>query len=171
MPARLRVIVLTLALIGQGAAGAHAVEIGPAQIAAPVKAEMARGFKAVGPSTTEEPALRAERQTQDPSAGFLLGAALGAWVAAAGQLDFDLKNPQAAGPPHVSQTGGDEDAILMECADETVAFDHLESRRKAMDATPQQVIAAANAPAKDPYGADILGAWHARMAGPAKGCR
>ena len=94
----------------------------------------------------------------------MLGAALGAGVNAAAQLDFDQKNPTAAGPPHVSQTGGDADALAQDCADEKIAFIRLESRRQALQLEPVQVLAAASM-----QGAN-LPMWQARLAGPTAGC-
>jgi hypothetical protein len=96
----------------------------------------------------------------------MLGAALGAWTAAAAQLSFDLKNPTAAGPPHVSQTGGDPDALAMDCDEEKTAFANLQDRSRAAALAPADVLGAAGV--TDTAMAD---AWRAREAGPAKACR
>lgn len=122
----------------------------------PDPAEVRRGFTAVGPRASDEPALRLERQTHEPSAGFMLGSALGAWISAAAILDYDLKTP--------SGDGGDEEAIGQDCYDERVAFTHLEARRTALALTPPEVIAAAGAAA-------ALPAWTLRQAGPPARCR
>ena len=91
------------------------------------------------------------------------------WKELAGEpLDLALSREDANPEPRAHFDLAD---LLMDCAEEKTAFDHLESRRKAMDAAPQQVLAATGAPAKDADGADILAAWQTRMAGPVKGCR
>lgn len=96
----------------------------------------------------------------------MLGAALGAWTAARAQLDFDLNNPTAAGPPHVSQTGSDDEALGQDCADDRIAFGHLQARSSALGLEPAQVLAAAAV-----AGPAALAAWRARAAGPAAVCR
>ena len=98
-------------------------------------AEVRRGFALVGSRTSDEPAIRLERQAHEPSASFMVGAALGAWINAAAILDYDLKTP--------SGDGGDEEAIGVDCYDERVAFTDLEGRRQALDLAPSQVTAAA----------------------------
>lgn len=120
-------------------------------------ADLRRAFAAAALSTSEEPAVRAERSRGEPSAGFMLGAALGAWSAAHDQLDYDLKHPSAAGPPHASQGPADLDAIDQDCRDEQVAFERLESRSRALGAAPVEVLQAAAIP--DPV---LLDAWRAR---------
>ena len=89
------------------------------------------------------------------------------WMAinAAAQLDFDLKNPASAGPPHVSQTGGDPEALVRDCDDEKTAFDRLESRRRSLGLEPQQVLSAAS------LAQEILRAWQSRQGGLSSGCR
>jgi hypothetical protein len=109
------------------------------------RADLARGFAASALSSSEEPAVRAERALREPSAGFMLGTALGAWTAAREQLDFDLKNPQAAGAPHASQGPANLDAVDDDCREEGAAFDHLESRSRALSLEPSQVLGAAGA--------------------------
>ncbi|MDB5459956.1 MAG: hypothetical protein JWO72_1697 [Caulobacteraceae bacterium] len=153
-------LVLALAALSVlGAPMARAAELEPG-----AQADLRRALAMVGPSSSEEPAVRQERQAREPSPGFLAGAALGAWINAAAQLDFDLKNPAAAGPPHVSQQGDDPDAILQDCADEKAAFAHLEERRQALGVTEEQVIAAAGA-----QHGGALAAWRTRR--PAAACR
>jgi len=98
-------------------------------------AEVRRGFLLVGARASDEPALRLERQTHEPSASLTLGAALGAWVNAAAILNYDLKTPTG--------DGGDDEAIGVDCYDERVAFTHLEARRQALDQPPSQVTSAA----------------------------
>jgi hypothetical protein len=110
----------------------------------------------VGPSTSEEPALRLARQSGELSPGFFLGAALGAWLNAAAQLQFDRDHPAAAGPPHVSQSGDDPDALAQDCAEEKLAFVHLQSHVQAMGVTAEQVAAAV------PLDGDRLAAWRSR---------
>ena len=121
-------------------------------------AEVRRGFSAVGPAASDEPAHRLERQRREPSAGYGLGAALGAWISAAAALDYDLKTP--------SGDGGDAEAIEQDCYDERTAFAHLEARRQALALTPPQVAAAAGI--ADPT---VLPAWTHRQAGPPPRCR
>ena len=106
-------------------------------------ADLKRAFNAAALSTSEEPAVRAERTRGEPSPGFMIGAALGAWTAAREQLDYDLKNPSAAGPPHASQGPADLDAIDQDCRDERVAFERLETRSRALDLEPATVLKAA----------------------------
>jgi hypothetical protein len=146
-------------LPGLGAPPARAAELTPA-----AQADLRRAFAMVGPSASEEPALRQARRAQEPSAGFMVGAALAAWINAAAQLDFDLKNPAAAGPPHVGQTGGDPEALIQDCLDEKTAFDHLDARTRSLGLTPEQVVAAA------PRGG-ALPAWRARGSRTVNGCR
>ncbi len=127
-------------------------------------AEIGRGAAAVSLSTSEAPALRAERVRGEPSAGFLLGAAYRAWSNAAAVLAFDLANPTAAGPAHASQNGAVSDFIREECKEEAVAFDALVQRLPlGLDIT--RVISAAAGEAAD------VGRWTDRKAGPAPACR
>ena len=120
-------------------------------------ADLKRAFAAAALSTREEPAVRAERAHREPSAGFMIGAALGAWIAARDQLGYDLKNPQAAGPPHASQGPTDLDAIGQDCSDEQLAFTRLETRSHALGLEPAEVLKAAAVP--DPALPD---AWRMR---------
>jgi hypothetical protein len=121
-------------------------------------ADVRRGFALVGARTSDEPALRLERQTHAPSPSFSLGAALGAWISAAGALDYDLKTP--------SGDGGDEEAIGVDCYDERVAFTHLEASRQALGLTPSQATAIAGV--AEP---GVGQAWTARRAGAPVRCR
>jgi hypothetical protein len=128
-------------------------------------ADVRRAYAAAKLSTSEEPAVRAERAAHTPSPAFMLGAALGAWTAAASQLDFDIKNPTAAGPPHASQTGTDDEALRQDCADEITAFTRLDSRAGALGLTAAQVVGAAGVEKS------LAETWTARRAGPVKACR
>ena len=150
------------ALSAAGAPPARAAGAPPA-----VQADMRRALAMVGPSASEEPAMRQERQAREPSPGFMTGAALGAWINAAAQLDFDLKNPAGVGPPHVSQDGDDPDAILQDCADEKTAFTRLEARSRSLGLTPDEVIAAAGATRSS----SALTAWLTRRSGAVASCR
>jgi hypothetical protein len=129
-------------------------------------ADVRRAYAAAQLSTSEEPAVRAERSIQAPSPAFMLGAALGAWTAATAQLDFDIKNPTAAGPPHASQTGTDDEALRQDCADEMKAFTRLDSRAGALGLTAAQVVGAAGVADQE-----LAEAWTARRTGPVKACR
>jgi hypothetical protein len=120
--------------------------------------ELKGGLAAVGASTSDEPAARAERQAREPSRTFLLGASLGAWRNAAAALRYDLQTP--------SGDGDDTEAIAEDCYDEKTAFAHLEARRQSLGLTPPQV--AGDAGLSD--GA-LLDAWRARQSAPPKGCR
>jgi hypothetical protein len=122
------------------------------------QADVRRALAAVGAATSEQPALRSERLTREPSPAFLLGTALGAWIGAAAQLDYDLKTP--------SGDGDDSEAIGIDCFDERTAFDSLQARSRALGLTPPEVAAAAGL-TKGP----VLAAWRDREAGPAKRCR
>ena len=108
-------------------------------------ADLKRGYAAGSLSTSEAPAVRAERALREPSAGFLLGVALGAWSAARDQLAFDLEHPSAAGAPHASQGEADRDAIDQACGEEKVAFGRLEGRSREAGADEAAVVAAAGA--------------------------
>ena len=122
------------------------------------QSELRRGVAAAGHWASDEPAMRLERRNREPTPGFGLGAALAAWTNAAAQLDYDLKTP--------SGDGDDSEAIHLDCVDEAVALDHLESRRMALGLTPAEVLEAAGG-----FFADLLGAWRDRQSGPPKGCR
>jgi hypothetical protein len=98
-------------------------------------AEVHRGLAAVGSRASDEPALRLERQTHEPSASFRLGAALGAWISATAILTYDLNTP--------SGDGGDDEAISVDCYDERSAFAHLEASRQVLGLTALQATAAA----------------------------
>lgn len=124
----------------------------------PLEPELRRGFQAVGDKASEEPALRLERQTRDPSPAFMLGTALGAWSAASDALNYDLANP--------SGDGDDSAAIEMDCYDEKLAFDHLEARRQALDLTPEEVVTAVGA-----RSATLAASWATRKAGAPPRCR
>jgi len=103
--------------------------------------------------------VRAERARGEPSAGFMIGAALGAWSAASAQLDYDLKNPAAAGPPHASQGAPVDEALDQDCREEKTAFDHLEARARDLD--PAAIVQAAGAP-----DAALADAWRRRRDHP-----
>jgi len=133
----------------------------------PGQSDLRRAFQAASLSTSEEPAVRAERGRGEPSAGFMLGAALGAWTSAAAQLAFDLRTPNAAGPPHASQSGDNDEAIEQDCAEEKTAFARLDARAAGLDLDPKSVLQLAAVPAP----ADVLSRWLARRAGPAAACR
>jgi hypothetical protein len=131
----------------------------PAAPLAPAdRAELKRALAMVGPATSEEPAVRQERRARDPSAAFMLGAALGAWQSAAATLRYDLATP--------SGDGDDSEAIAIDCYDERIAFDHLQTRTSALGLTPPQVVEDAGlAPG------EVLTAWRARQAGASPRCR
>jgi hypothetical protein len=141
-----------LVLTGSLPAGAAAAALAPAD-----QAELRRGLAMVGPSTSEEPAVRQEHKARDPSAPFMLGAALGAWESAAATLRYDLETP--------SGDGDDSEAIAIDCYDERIAFDHLETRARALGLTPPQVIEDAGLTA-----GEVLKAWRARQTGPSPRC-
>ena len=128
-----------------------------ADLSAAAAADLKRAFAAGRQSTSEEPAVRAERARGEPSAGFMIGAALGAWSAARAQLDYDLKNPAAAGPPHASQGAPVDEALDQDCREEKTAFDRLEERSRAQGLDPAAVVAAAGG--LDPA---LLDAWRFR---------
>jgi hypothetical protein len=133
----------------------------------PGQSDLRRAFLAASASSSEEPAVRAERLQREPSSGFMLGAALGAWTEARYQLDFDLKTPGAAGPPHVSQNGANDEAIEQDCADEKTAFQRLDSRTASLGLDAKSVLQMAAAPGADA----VLVRWLARRSGPDQGCR
>jgi hypothetical protein len=133
----------------------------------PGRSDLRRAFLVASMSTSEEPAVRAERRLREPSAGFMLGAALGAWTAAAAQLDFDLRAPNAAGSPHASQSGDNDDALQQDCAEEKTAFTRLDARAAGLDLDPKSVLRLAAVS----IAAEILPRWLARRAGPADACR
>jgi hypothetical protein len=130
------------------------------------RADLVRAMKAVGPSSSEAAAVRQEQKVGEPAPAFMLGAALAAWASARVQVEFDAKSPEAAGPPHNSQSGDTDDYIRQDCAEEKTAFADLESRSKALALTPEQVLAAAGQ--GDPA---MLPAWRARQQGPIGICR
>jgi hypothetical protein len=144
-------------LLLSAALAALALPARAASLSANDGADLKRAFAAAALSTREEPAVRSERARREPSSGFMLGAALGAWIAARDQLDYDLKNPSAAGPPHASQGPADLDAIGQDCSDETLAFSRLDKRSRALDLEPAEVLKAAAVP--DPALPD---AWRMR---------
>ncbi len=132
--------------------------LGPAAAAQPVAADLRRGYAAAGASTSEEPAVRAEREAREPSAAFLLGASLGAWRNASAQLHFDLETP--------SGDGDDSEAIAVDCYDDRIAFDHLAARTKAAGLTPAQVLEQAGIDQ-----AAALDSWRTRADGAPQRCR
>jgi len=143
--------VAVLAVLGTSAAQA-------ATLGAKARAELRRGVAAVGPRTSDEPALRLERQTREPSAGFRLGAALGAWTSAAATLAYDLKTP--------SGDGDDSETIHLDCYDEKLALAHLEAGRQALGLTPRQVLDGAGV--AEP---GLLAAGRARQSAAPPACR
>lgn len=138
-----------------------------ASLDGPGQSDLRRAFLIASMSTSEEPAVRAERLRGTPSAGFMLGAALGAWTSAYDQLDFDLHAPNAAGPPHASQSGDNDDALQQDCAEEKTAFERLDSRTAGLGLDPKSVLQLAAVPSA----ADSLPRWLARRAGPVGACR
>jgi hypothetical protein len=144
-----RRVSLILLALGQSLFHASLASAAPPVAGGVDPAEVRRGFILVGARASDEPALRLESQTHEPSMSFRVGAALGAWISAAAALDYDLKTP--------SGDGGDEEAIGVDCYDERVAFVHLETGLQALGLTPNMVTAAAGAldPAVSP-------AWIAR---------
>jgi hypothetical protein len=133
-------------------AGGATASLAPAD-----QAELRRALAMVGPTTSEEPAVRQERKAHEPSLPFMLGAALGAWESAAATLRYDLETP--------SGDGDDSEAIAIDCYDERIAFDHLETRARALGLTPPQVVEDAGLTA-----GDVLPAWRARQSGPSPRC-
>ena len=126
---------LTLLITAQAVLQGAPVSAARAAEASFDPAEVRRGLALVGSRTSDEPALRLERQTHEPSAGFELGAALAAWINAAAILDYDLKTPTG--------DGGDEEAIGVDCYDERVAFTDFEARRRALGFAPSRATEAA----------------------------
>lgn len=143
--ARRPALLLLAAMLG---GPALAAELAPAD-----QAELKRGVAAVGYGTSEEPALRRERLTREPTAGFQLGTALQAWINAAESLDYRLHYP--------SGDGDDTEAIAIDCFDEKTAMTRLESRRQALGLTPEQVTAGSGIAV-----ATVAAAWKARLASP-----
>ena len=144
-------LLIALSLLGASLGGA-------AQIEPAAQSELRRGLAMVGSKTSDEPALRLERQTREPSAAFMLGSALGAWNSAAATLDYDLKTP--------SGDGDDTEAIAIDCYDEKVAFAHLEARRQSLGLTRQQVVDGAGLSERG-----VLGSWQARQSNAPPRCR
>jgi hypothetical protein len=120
-------------------------------------ADIRRGLAAVGPSTSDQAALRAATTRGEASPGYRLGAALGAWRNAATGLDFDLHNP--------SGDGDDSEAIRIDCFDERVAFARLDAARVALAMTPREVVMAAGG-----AGSGALEAWREREAAAPSAC-
>jgi hypothetical protein len=147
-----RPCLLALCLLAAPLASLAAAPLAPAD-----KAELRRALAMVGPSTSEEPAVRLERRARDPSAAFMLGAALGAWESAAATLRYDLATP--------SGDGDDSEAIAEDCYDERIAFDHLETRTRGLGLTPSQVVEDAGLAS-----GEVLTAWRARQAGASPRC-
>jgi hypothetical protein len=161
----------TIALLAgaQVLLGALPIATGPlcaAELDSYQRADLVRAMKAVGPSSSEAAAVRQEQKVGEPAPAFMLGAALGAWASARIQVEFDARAPEAAGPPHNSQSGDTEDYIRQDCAEEKTAFADLQSRSKALGLAPEQVLAAAG-----PGDPALLSAWRARQAGPIAICR
>jgi len=148
-----RPCLLALCLLAAPLASLAAAQLAPAD-----QAELRRALAMVGPSTSEEPAVRQERRARDPSAAFMLGAALGAWESAAATLRYDLATP--------SGDGDDSEAIAEDCYDERIAFDHLQTRTSALGLTPPQVVEGAGLAS-----GEVLTAWRARQAGASPRCR
>ena len=153
---------LAAGLVLFGAARAQAGALSPAD-----EADLRRAYAAAALSSSEEPAVREERRLREPSTGFMLGAALGAWTAARDQLDYDLKNPQAAGAAHASQGPANLEAIDQDCREEKVAFERLTARADALAIAPTAVLKAAGV-----VDAALLEVWRSRSGqGPAAACR
>jgi hypothetical protein len=148
-----RPCLLALCLLAAPLASLAAAQLAPAD-----QVELRRALAMVGPSTSEEPAVRQERRARDPSAAFMLGAALGAWESAAATLRYDLATP--------SGDGDDSEAIAEDCYDERIAFDHLQTRTSALGLTPPQVVEGAGLAS-----GEVLTAWRARQAGASPRCR
>ncbi len=129
-----------------------------AELTDALKSELKRGLAMVGTRTSDEPALRLERQSHDPSPAFSLGSALGAWSNAWASLDYDLKNP--------SGDGNDSGTIASDCYDEKTAFIHLEARARASGLTPRQVVDGAGLSA-----AGVLAEWTTRPSDGPPRCR
>jgi hypothetical protein len=146
------------------AVAALALPARAADLSAAAAADLKRAFAVAALSTSEEPAVRAERARGEPSTGFMIGAALGAWAAARDQLDYDLKNPSAAGPPHASQAAPVDEALEQDCREEKTAFDRLEARSMAQGLDPAEVVEAAGA-----AGSSLADAWRRRR-GHAPAC-
>jgi hypothetical protein len=127
-----------------------------------VLAEFHRAVAAVSLSSSPEPALRTEGATREPSPGFRLGASYAAWRNAKAQLDFDIANPTAAGPPHASQNGALGAYLADDCREEGAAFSALQAQMYALALDPEAVAAAA---------ADPAAPIRARQAEPAPACR
>lgn len=159
-----RALLIALTAGVQGLLGA--LPVCAAELDAYQRADIARGMTMVGSSTSEAAAVRQEQKVGEPAPAFLLGTALAAWISARTQVEFDAKAPEAAGPPHNSQSGDTEDYVRQDCAEESSAFTDLEARRRALGLELVEVLAAAGLP--DPA---TLTAWRARAAGPAASCR
>ena len=165
MPGRVGTLVRAFGL-GWALAAVCAVSAAAATLDAAQKAEMARARAQVGFLGADAAALREEAaRGAEPSPAFRLGAALAAWLNAADQLDFDIANPMAVGPAHAN-LAGPEDFFASDCRDEAAAFEHLTAAALALDASPQDVAAAANLPA-----AGLTARWTARIPGQTKACR
>jgi hypothetical protein len=129
-----------------------------AEIGGALQAELRRGFVAAGTRTSDEPALRLERQSREPSQGFRLGAALGAWINAAETLDYDLKTP--------SGDGDDTETIHLDCYDEKLTLERLETARRSLDLAPEAALKGAGV-----ANAGVLAAWRSRQAAAPSACR
>jgi hypothetical protein len=120
-------------LVALAAATLAGPQVAAAAALGPTDAQdLRRAVEMVGASASEEPAVRRERETREPSAGFMLGAALAAWTNAAAILRYDLETP--------SGDGDDSEAIAIDCFDERTAFDHLEARVRTAALTAPYLI-------------------------------
>jgi len=124
----------------------------------PMAVEIRRGFVAAGSKTSEQPALREERDRREPSQGFMIGVALGAWSNAAAQLQYALEVP--------SGDGDDTAAIDLDCQEEGTAFKDLQARSQAAGLAAAQLVAAGQA-----EDAGALARLQLREAGPLPRCR
>jgi len=129
------------------------------------RADLVRGMKTVGLSSSEASAVRQEEKVGEPAPSFLVGTALAAWISARAQVEFDAKAPEAAGPPHNSQSGDTDDYVHQDCAEESIAFTALAARSRSLALEPEAVLAAAGL--TDPA---LPAAWRAQTLGPAAIC-
>ncbi len=128
------------------------------QVAAASMADVRRGVLAAGSKTSQQPALRQARESGEPSDGFKLGVALGAWSNATDQLSYDLKIP--------SGDGDDIAAIDLDCQEERVAFSDLQTYRQAAGLEMSALAGAGR-----PEDADLTARLTARANGPVARCR
>jgi hypothetical protein len=148
----MRRLALALALQSLlGAAAACAAEAAPAD-----QTELRRGFTAVGSRVSDEPALRLERQTHEPSPSFMVGSSFAAWSNASAGLAYDATHP--------SGDGDDSGLIDEDCFDEKIAFGHLQDRSAGLGLQAADVIAQAGVQA------GILASWASRQTAHPKWC-